>query len=69
MTKRLVEIDDAQLESAREILGNKSIRATISEALALVIQIQAAQDSIEMFASGNVSDLADESVMKNAWRQ
>jgi Arc/MetJ family transcription regulator len=72
MSKRLVEIDDDLLREAREVLGTRTIRETVTTALERAVRSEERQTrlddrSLERFATA-ASDLADEEVMGAAWR-
>jgi len=68
MTKRLVEIDDADLAAAREALGTSTIRDTVTAALRVAVAQAARRREIERLTSGALADLADPEVMGSAWR-
>lgn len=66
MTKRLVEIDDALLERAQEVLGSATMTATVNGALAEVVK--AAERRRHLLDIERHSDLSDPAVMADAWR-
>ncbi len=68
MTKRLIEIDDSDLDAAREALQTTTIKGTVSEALRLAVAHAARRREIERLTSGALADLADPDVMGSAWR-
>lgn len=68
MTKRLIDIDDELLSRATEILSTPSMRQTITEALELVLRVQAGRDHLATLAEGHTSELGDQTVMASAWR-
>ena len=64
MTKRLVDIDDDALVSARAQLGTSTIKATVNQALRLVgsDRSEVVSDSLDVLADTPLSDRDD------AWR-
>lgn len=68
MTKRLVEIDDAVLEEAKRILGTKTIKDTVNEALLEVAKRELRMRHFERLRKMEGLDLNDPEVMKGAWR-
>lgn len=68
MARRLVDIADADLESAREALHTKTIKDTVTAALRAAAAQAARRREIERLTSGALADLADPAVMDHAWR-
>lgn len=68
MTKTLIDIDDKQLARARRILGTKTKRDTVNQALAEVIRKDALRRELERMRSGAYADLLDPEVMSGVWR-
>ncbi len=68
MTKRLVEIDDADLDAAREALHTRTIKATVTEALRVAAAQAARRREIERLTSGALAELTDPAVRDAAWR-
>ena len=68
MTKRLIDIDDDLLARATETLSAQTMRQTITEALELVLRVQAGRDHLATLAEGRASELSDPTVMATAWR-
>jgi hypothetical protein len=68
MTKRLIEIDDADLVAAREALQTATIKDTVTRALRLAAAQAARRREIERLTSRVLDDLADQDVMGSAWR-
>ena len=68
MTKRLVEIDDADLAAAREALQTTTIKDTVTAALRAAVAQAARIREVERLTSGALADLADPEVMNSAWR-
>jgi Arc/MetJ family transcription regulator len=68
MTKRLIEIDDADLVAAREALQTTTIKDTVTGALRLAAAQAARRREIERLTSGALDDIADQDVTGSAWR-
>lgn len=68
MAKRLVEIDDALLDSARDALGSEGITGTIRAALEEAVASRARAQQIEWLTSGGLEKLADPEVRETVWR-
>ena len=68
MTKRNIDIDDHCLAAATAVLGSPSISHAVNEALRLVAHLKIGRDHIDILASGELTDLADDEVMAQAWR-
>ena len=68
MTKRLIDIDDSDLDDARAALSTTTIKATVTAALRLASAQAARRREIERLTSGGLADLADPDVMGSAWR-
>ena len=68
MTKRLIDIDDTELDAARRALETQTNKDTISRALRLVATIDAARKDLEFLKDPSATDLYDPEVMAGAWR-
>lgn len=68
VTKRLVDIDDELLREAGTILGARTMRETVNRALEGVVAAERRRRLIDRLESGDGIDLADESIMNDAWR-
>ena len=68
MTKRLVDLEDADLEAAREALQTTTIRETVTAALRLAAAQAARRREIERLTSGALPDLGAADVRDAAWR-
>lgn len=70
MTKRLVDIDDEVLESAREALGTTSLKDTVNTALGEAAHAAhrrgLTREDLKRFAEAS-RDLGDPDVMAKAW--
>jgi hypothetical protein len=69
VTKRLVEINDADLKEAQELLGAATIRETVERALKEVIAAEARRQYIELLRDGHLSLMADKEERRRAWGQ
>jgi Arc/MetJ family transcription regulator len=72
MTKRLIDIDDELLREAREALGTRTIKDTVTGALEQTVRSTERRTHLTEAALGRFAsaahDLADEEVMNAAWR-
>ena len=68
MTKRLIDIDDAELEAARVALETTTNKDTVSKALQLAARIEATRKNLELLKNPTATDLSDPEVMAGAWR-
>lgn len=68
MTKRLIDIDDDLLKSARAELGTAGIADTVRSALQLAATRSVRVRHIEWLAAGGMAELADKSVRDEVWR-
>ena len=68
MTKRLVDIDDALLREATEVLGARTMREAVNLALGEVVAARRRERLIQRFRGGDGTDLADPDVMDQAWK-
>ena len=68
MTKRLVDIDDDLLAEARVLTGAATMKEAVNAALQQVIDGELRRRHLRRLESGEGTDLADEEVMRDAWR-
>jgi hypothetical protein len=68
MTKRLIEIDDELLESARHELGTTGIADTVRTALKLAAARSARLREVEWLSSGGMAELAEKEARDDVWR-
>jgi Arc/MetJ family transcription regulator len=68
MSTTQIELDQGLLSQAAAILGTKTKKATVNEALRRVIQEELRRHHVDELAGGALPDLADPSVMASAWR-
>ncbi len=66
--KTSVEINEELLETVREILATRTIKATIDEAFREVIRAQARREEVLALSSMQGMDLDRPEVMEKAWR-
>ncbi len=69
MTKRLVEIDDDDLQTAQEFLNAPTIKETVALALKEVIAAEARRQHAELLRSGYLAPMADKAERRRAWGQ
>jgi Arc/MetJ family transcription regulator len=68
MSTTQIELDQGLLDQAATILGTKTKKATVNEALRRVVQDELRHRHVDELADGALPDLADPSVMESAWR-
>ena len=68
MTKRLVDLDDADVASAREALGTKTLKDTVVQALREASASAARRREVERLVSGSMKALADKDERAKLWR-
>ncbi|MEV7615795.1 type II toxin-antitoxin system VapB family antitoxin [Streptomyces sp. NPDC089799] len=68
MSRTMVDLDDALLAEAAEILGTTTKRATINGALAEFVAAARRRRFVEMLEEGALDDLGNPAVMGEAWR-
>ena len=68
MTKRLVDIDDDLLAEARVLTGAVTMKEAVNAALQQVIDSELRRRHLRRLESGTGTDLADDEVMRSAWR-
>jgi Arc/MetJ family transcription regulator len=68
MSRTLVDIDDALLAEAREILGARTMKETVNRSLAEVVRLAAARRDLERLQGELGERLGDEELMRGAWR-
>ena len=68
MTKKLIDIDEAQLARAGEVLGAATMKETVNRALTEVIALAHRRDHVRRLATMDGLDLDDDAVMSDAWR-
>jgi Arc/MetJ family transcription regulator len=68
MTRTLIDIDDALLLQAQQVLGTDTKKDTVNSALAEVVALQARRNFLAAARGGAFADLADPDVRGEAWR-
>jgi Arc/MetJ family transcription regulator len=69
MAKTLVDIDEAYLRAAQEVLQTETKKDTINAALRAVAALAARRRDLQRLAAGELPDLADAEVMRAAWQR
>jgi Arc/MetJ family transcription regulator len=69
MAKTLVDIDEAYLRAAQEVLQTETKKDTINGALRAVAALAARRRDLQRLAAGELPDLADAEVMRAAWQR
>jgi Arc/MetJ family transcription regulator len=65
--KTSVAIDELLLASAKDVLGTKTVKDTIEQALLEVLRTRARRDEVQALSTMEGSDLSDPEVMTGAW--
>lgn len=68
MTKRLVDLDDADVAAAREALGTKTLKDTVTKALKEASASAARRREVERLVGGSMKDLANKDEPARVWR-
>nr|WP_280348948.1 DUF2191 domain-containing protein [Nocardia neocaledoniensis] len=68
MTKRLIEIEDELLESAREALGTSGVSDTVRAALRSATVAAARARHVEWLVNGGLAEMADKERRDGVWR-
>jgi Arc/MetJ family transcription regulator len=68
MRKTTLVIDDDLLRGAQEALGTRGLKATVDRAFIEAIAMSARREALRQLRELDGLELADESVMKDAWR-
>ncbi|MGX4691372.1 type II toxin-antitoxin system VapB family antitoxin [Streptomyces sp. JNUCC 63] len=68
MSRTMIDLDDALVAEAAEILGTTTKRATVNAALAEFVAAAKRRRFMEMLDEGVFDDLGDSTVMAGAWR-
>jgi Arc/MetJ family transcription regulator len=67
MTKRLIDVDDEQLEAVRALLGTRTLKATVEEAFSEVLALAARRDALLAERQVGTGDLSDPDARRAAW--
>ena len=68
MTKRLVDIDDGLLTEVRALTGAVTMKDAVNAALRQVVDTELRRRHLQRLETRAGTDLADDEVMRNAWR-
>ncbi len=68
MSTTQIDLDQKLLAQAAEVLGTKTKKDTVNEALRRVVQDEIRRSHLAELAGGALPDLADPDVMATAWR-
>lgn len=68
MSTTQIDLDQGLLARAAKVLGTKTKKDTVNEALRRVVQDQLRRDHVDELAGGALPDLADPEIMAAAWR-
>lgn len=66
--KTSFEIDTAKVAAAKDILGTKTLTATVDAALSEVVKLRQRQALLELLSTPGALALDDPEVMAGAWR-
>jgi len=68
MAKTLIDIDEALLAQAAEILGTTTKKDTVNGALRDIVRAEMLRRHVEWLASDDGPDLLDPAIREAAWR-
>lgn len=68
MTKRLIDLDDELVETARRELGTVTISDTVRTALREAATRRARSRQIDWLAAGGLASMADPAQRETVWR-
>jgi Arc/MetJ family transcription regulator len=66
--KTSFEIDAAKVATVKEILGTKTLTATVDAALSEVVKLRQRRDLLELLSTPGALELDNPDVMAGAWR-
>lgn len=67
MTKRLIEVDDEKLEAVRQLLGTRTLKATVDGAFDEVLALARRREALLADRGVGESALADPASRRAAW--
>ena len=67
MPKRLIEVDDDKLDAVRELLGTRTLKATVDAALDEVLALDRRRRALLRERGVDVDALADPANRRAAW--
>jgi len=68
MSTTQIDLDQGLLTKAAKVLGTRTKKDTVNEALRRVVQDEIRRNHVDELAAGALPDLADPEVMAAAWR-
>jgi Arc/MetJ family transcription regulator len=68
MSTTQIALDEALLAKAAKVLGTRTKKDTVNEALRRVVQDEIRRQHVDELADGALPDLADPAIMSSAWR-
>lgn len=66
--KTSFEIDTAKVETAKDILGTKTLTDTVDAALGEVVKLRQRRQLLDLLSTPGALELDDPEVMRGAWR-
>jgi Arc/MetJ family transcription regulator len=67
VTKRLIEVDDDKLAAVRALLGTRTLKATVDEALSEVLALDQRRRALLVERGVNEAMLRDPEARRAAW--
>jgi hypothetical protein len=67
MTKRLIEVDDDKIDLVRELLGTRTLKATVATALDEVLALDQRRRALLAERGADLEALADPAKRQAAW--
>lgn len=67
MTKRLIEVDDDKLDAVRDLLGTRTLKATVDEAFNEVLALEQRRRSLLAQRGIDTAMLSDPDARRAAW--
>ncbi len=67
MTKRLIEVDDDKLDAVRDLLGTRTLKATVDEAFNEVLALDKRRRSLLAQRGIDTAMLSDPDARRAAW--
>lgn len=67
MTKRLIDVDDNQLEAVRKVLGSRTLKDTVNAAFDEVLALDQRRRELLAERGHDPEDLADPEKRRAAW--
>lgn len=68
MSATQIDLDQGLLAKAAKVLGTRTKKDTVNEALRRVVQDEIRRRHVDELADGALPDLADPVIMSSAWR-